>query len=188
MLELPRNYQRQALPAGLIDDGQDAELAAIMRPPFDKVISPYMPWIFRPQADDYADLYAEDGTFAVSDGWGKEGRVFAKGREALANAAGGGPGGCRDPKTMMGYGINHILTDQIIEARPEGAYGRNKLIAMSIGGDPSKNEVQGGYEDIYVKTAKGWRIKSRVHVFPNMDTSLQFGPLRKKQAEEAAKQ
>lgn len=137
---------------------------------------------------DYADLYTEDGTFAVSEGWGQAGRVYAKGREALANAAGGGPGGCRDPKTMFGYGINHVITDQIIEARPEGAWGRNKLIAMSIGGDPSKNEVQGGYEDLYVKTAKGWRIKARVHVFPNMDTSLQFGPLRKKQAEEAAKQ
>lgn len=135
---------------------------------------------------DYADLYAEDGTFAVADDWGQAGRVFAKGREALANAAGGGPGGCRDPKSMMGYGINHVITDQIIEGRPEGAYGRNKLIAMSIGGDPSKNEVQGGYEDTYVKTAKGWRIKARVHVFPNMDNSLQFGPLRKQQAQEKA--
>lgn len=133
---------------------------------------------------DYADLYTEDGSFAVSDGWGQAGRVFAKGREALANAAGGGPDGCRDPKTMMGYGISHILTDQIIEPRAAGAYGRNKLIAMSIGGDPGKNEVQGGYEDIYVKTSKGWRIKTRVHVFPNMDNSLQFGPLRKQQAQE----
>lgn len=130
---------------------------------------------------DYADLYTDDGTFAVSDGWGQPGRVFATGREALANAAGGGPGGCRDPKTMLGYGISHVLTDQIIEPRPEGAYGRNKLIAMSIGGDPAKNEVQGGYEDVYVKTAKGWRIKARVHVFPNIDNSLQFGPLRKQQ-------
>lgn len=133
---------------------------------------------------DYAELYTEDGTFAVAEGWGQPGRVFAKGREALANAAGGGPGGCRDPKTLMGYGISHILTDQIIEPRPEGAYGRNKLIAMSIGGDPSKNEVQGGYEDLYVKTAKGWRIKARVHVFPNMDTSLQFGPLRRQQQQQ----
>ena len=136
---------------------------------------------------DYADLYTEDGTFAVADNWGQAGRVFAKGREALANAAGGGPGGCRDPKTMMGYGINHVITDQIIEARPDGAWGRNKLIAMSIGGDPAKNEVQGGYEDSYVKTAKGWRIKARVHVFPNMDNSLQFGPLRRQQAADKAK-
>ena len=51
MLELTRHDERQALPAGLIDDGQDAELAAIMRAPFDEVVSPYMSRIFRPQAD-----------------------------------------------------------------------------------------------------------------------------------------
>jgi hypothetical protein len=135
---------------------------------------------------DYADLYTPDGTFAVAETWGEPGRVFATGREELANAAGGGPGGCRDPKTLMGYGISHVTTDQIIEPRDGGAYGRNKLIAMSIGGDPSVNEIQGGYEDFYVKTADGWRIKSRVHVFPNMDNSLQFGPLRRQQAAEAA--
>ena len=127
---------------------------------------------------DYADLYTSDGTFAVSQEWGQPGRVYATGRDELAVAAGGGPDGCRDPKTLLGYGINHIITDQIIEPRPDGAYGRNKLVAMSIGGDPGKNEVQGGYEDHYVKTPQGWRIRSRVHVFPGMATSLQFGPPR----------
>ena len=43
--------QRQAFPAGLVDDGQDAELTAIMRPPFDKVVGPHMAGIFRPQPD-----------------------------------------------------------------------------------------------------------------------------------------
>jgi hypothetical protein len=125
---------------------------------------------------DYADLYTDDGTFAVSEEWGEPGRVYATGREELAKAAGGGPDGCRDLKTMLGYGINHITVGQIVEPRPDGAWGRNKLIAMSIDADPNKNEVQGGYEDRYVKTPKGWRFKSRVHVFPNMKTSLQFGP------------
>ncbi|WEK46334.1 MAG: nuclear transport factor 2 family protein [Candidatus Andeanibacterium colombiense] len=127
---------------------------------------------------DYADLYTPDGTFGLSEKWGEPGRVAAKGRDALAVAAGGGPQGCRDPKSYIGYGISHIITNQIIEPRPDGAYGRNKLIAMSIGGDPNKNEVQGGYEDHYVKTPQGWRIQSRVHVFPGMKTSLQFGPSR----------
>jgi hypothetical protein len=126
---------------------------------------------------NYADLYTADGTFAVSQKWGDPGRVYATGRDALAKAAGGGPDGCRDPKTLMGYGINHIIANQIIEPRGEGrAYGRNKLIAMSIGNDPHQNEVQGGYEDIYEKTPQGWRFKARVHVFPGMATSLQFGP------------
>ena len=35
---------------------------------------------------DYADLYTDDGTFAVADRWGQPGKVYAKGREALANA------------------------------------------------------------------------------------------------------
>ena len=29
---------------------------------------------------------------------------------------------------------------------------------------PGSVDRDGGYEDIYVKTAKGWRIKSRTHV------------------------
>ncbi len=49
--ELACNDERQAFPAGLIDDGQDPELAALMRAPFDKVIGPDMPRIFGPQAD-----------------------------------------------------------------------------------------------------------------------------------------
>lgn len=130
---------------------------------------------------DYADLYTPDGTFGTSEKWGDPGRVRAKGRDALAVAAGGGPNGCKDPKTYVGYGINHVITNQIIEARPDGVWGRNKLIAFNIGNDPYKNEVQGGYEDHYVKTAKGWRFKSRVHVF-NMAESLQFGPQRQRPA------
>lgn len=35
MPELSRNDQGQALPAGFVDDGQDTELAAVMRKPFD---------------------------------------------------------------------------------------------------------------------------------------------------------
>lgn len=40
MLELTRNRQRQEFPAGLVDNGQDAELAAIMRASFDIVVGP----------------------------------------------------------------------------------------------------------------------------------------------------
>lgn len=136
---------------------------------------------------DYADLYTEDGTFGVSEVWGEAGKTYARGREELAKAAGGGAGGCRDPKTMIGYGIHHVIVDDVIEARPDGAWGKSKLIAMNIGNDPTKNEVQGGYEDHYVKTAKGWRIRSRVHVFPGIGESLQFGPLRKAAAAQAQK-
>ena len=51
MFELPCHDQRQAFPAGLVDDGQDAELATIMRAAFDEVVSPYVPGVFRAQPD-----------------------------------------------------------------------------------------------------------------------------------------
>ena len=124
---------------------------------------------------DYADPYTEDGQFGVSDEWGKPGRVFAKGRDALANADGGGPDGCRDPKTMLGYGITHVIVNLVITPTATGAVGRCKLLAMGVGGNPTTIEQQGGYEDVYVKTKDGWRFKTRFHVFPNMANSVQFG-------------
>jgi hypothetical protein len=35
--------------------------------------------------------------------------------------------------------------------------------------------TNGGYEDVYVRTDGGWRLQSRVHVFPNIGESVQFG-------------
>jgi hypothetical protein len=124
---------------------------------------------------DYADLYTEDGTFAVAKEWGDPGRVFAAGRDALAKADGGGPDGCKDPKTQLGYGLTHIIVDLVITPTATGAYGKSILLALGVGGNPTTIERQGGYEDTYVKTAKGWRIKTRAHVFPNMENSIQFG-------------
>jgi rRNA-processing protein FCF1 len=51
MLELTRNDERQTFPAGLVDDGEDAELAPVVGPPFDKVVGPYVSGIQRPQPD-----------------------------------------------------------------------------------------------------------------------------------------
>ena len=125
---------------------------------------------------DYADLYTDDGQFSVSEGWGDVGGVLAKGREALAVAAGGGKNGCQDPKTQLGYGIHHIAVNHVILPTPEGAKGKSYLLAIGVGGKPTTIELQGGYEDVYVRTPAGWRFKSRVHVFPDIKTSVQFGP------------
>jgi SnoaL-like domain len=124
---------------------------------------------------DYADLYTDDGTFAVSQRWGDPGKVYARGREALARIDGGTPQGCRDPKTMIGYGISHIIVSLVITPTATGATGRCLLFALGVGHNPTTIEHQGGYQDVYVKTAHGWRIKSRVHVFPNIANSVQFG-------------
>lgn len=126
---------------------------------------------------DFADLFTDDGEFGLSEQFGMPAtRAKTKGREALANAAGGdGKGGCRDPKTLLGYGISHLVVNHVITPTATGATGRSYLLAIGVGGDPTKIERQGGYDDVYVKTPAGWRFKSRVHVFPNMSESVQFG-------------
>ena len=126
---------------------------------------------------DFADLFVDDGEFSVSQEWGAAGSKPIKGRAALIDAAGGdGKGGCKDPKTQMGYGISHIVANHVIMPSPEGATGKSYLLAIGVGGDPTTIERQGGYEDVYVRTRDGWRFKSRVHVFPNLSESVQFGP------------
>ena len=126
---------------------------------------------------EFADLFTPDGEFSVSQEWGVAGARKTKGREALAAAAGGdGKGGCVDPKTTLGYGISHISVNHVITAAPGGAVGKSYLLAIGVGGNPTTIERQGGYDDVYEKTANGWRFKSRVHVFPNLRESVQFGP------------
>lgn len=127
--------------------------------------------------NDFADLFTPDGEFSVSQAWGTAGGKPTKGRAALVSAAGGdGKGGCRDAKTLMGYGISHISVNHVITPTAQGAVGKSYLLAIGVGGDPTTIERQGGYEDVYVKTADGWRFQSRVHVFPNLRESVQFGP------------
>jgi hypothetical protein len=127
---------------------------------------------------DFADLFTPDGEWSLSEAFGVPGnRAKTKGREALAAIAGGdGKGGCRDPKTMLGYGISHFVVNHVITPTADGAIGKCYLLAIGVGGDATKIERQGGYEDVYVKTSAGWRFKSRTHVFPRMSESVQFGP------------
>jgi gluconolactonase len=120
---------------------------------------------------DYADMYTDDAKFGVASEWGGANvKWWYSGREELANAAGGGKDGCR-PKRTTGNGVrvHHIATSLVVNATPTGAHGKSTLLATGVGGNPVAIEWQGGYEDEYVKTPKGWRFKSRVHVWPNYD-------------------
>jgi hypothetical protein len=113
---------------------------------------------------DYADVFTPDGIFIdkmTDDGVKQGGRVLAKGREALATLIGGGSKGCKTKLVWTGW--SHIMTNHVITPSPEGATGRIYLLQMGIKG-PGSIERHGGYEDVYVKTAMGWRIKSRANV------------------------
>jgi len=115
--------------------------------------------------NDYADMYTDDATFGVSQTWGSGVKVWFRGREELARAGGAdGKGGCRPPTPNPEY---HIVANLSITPTPEGAKATSTLLTMqnktNDRGDPIHWE--GGYEDTLVKTAKGWRFKSRVHVW-----------------------
>ena len=119
---------------------------------------------------DYAEQYTEDAIFGVSSAWGSAGKVWYRGREELAQAGGGGKGGCRPrPANAARPRTHHIVTSQVITPTASGASGRSTLMALTnaFADQPSKMEWQGGYEDTYVKTPKGWRFKSRFHVWPD---------------------
>ena len=130
---------------------------------------------------DYADLYTPDGVFY----WGVGSRKSV-GREELAEAAGGGKNGCRklERATAENPIATHTTVNLIIEPSPEGATGKSYLMYPGVMGthsDPSHTGHVGGYQDVYVKTAKGWRFKSRLHVFPpdvpgTVDIAKVYGP------------
>jgi SnoaL-like protein len=113
---------------------------------------------------DYADVFTPDGEFIDKNsdaGFKAGGRVLAKGRDALATLIGGGSRGCKTKLVWTDW--SHIMSNLVVTPAVEGATGRLYLLQMDIKG-PGTIERHGGYEDVYVKTPGGWRIKSRTHV------------------------
>jgi hypothetical protein len=122
---------------------------------------------------DYAALYADDGWFSAS----RDGRPGRKrqGRDSLAAAARGDMKTCDE---VPWKGIKHMYVNHVITPTAEGATGRIDLIAIGLDGDPHKVEHQGHYEDVYVKTPKGWRFKSRLHVLAPGQAEVSSGQKR----------
>src|SRR5262249_24180970 len=101
----------------------------------------------------YANVFTVDGSFGNTVG-----------REKLAALAREGGG------RLKFKGYQHIITNVIIEPSPEGAVGSQYIQVLTVGGQgkPPMVDHGGRYEDVYVKTTEGWRIKSRkfVPTFP----------------------
>ncbi len=103
---------------------------------------------------EYAELYTEDGSFMNRPA----------GREELARAAGRTPDGGMAPSGQRGpHNVMHINVGEVIVPTDEGARGTNYL--LMIDGAGGQIYWAGWYEDEYVKTPKGWRFKSRNHIF-----------------------
>ena len=112
---------------------------------------------------DYADLFAADGFFAPEQG-GKIGTKF-QGREQLAAVSGGGSRGCKNVGWIV-QGVKHIYVNHIVTPAADGATGTVDMLMIGLNNDPFRIRHEGFYEDSYVKTAQGWRFRSRIHHVP----------------------
>jgi hypothetical protein len=111
---------------------------------------------------DYANVFTADGAFIDRNsdaGFAAGGRVLAQGRDALATLVGGGSRGCETKLVWTDW--SHLMLNHEITATPEGAAGRVYLVQLGMNGSVARH---GGYEDVYVRTPEGWRIKQRTHV------------------------
>jgi SnoaL-like protein len=97
----------------------------------------------------YANVFTSDGSFGTTVG-----------REKLAELAREGGG------RLKSRGYQHIVTNVIVEPTLEGARGSQYIQVLTVGGNgkPPMIDHGGRYEDVYVKTVEGWRIKSRTYV------------------------
>jgi hypothetical protein len=59
--------------------------------------------------------------------------------------------------------VRHYMSNHLIEAAPEGARGKVYVMVLDIGeaARPTTVTMGGHFEDVYVKSAGGWQIKSR---------------------------
>ena len=117
--------------------------------------------------NDYANLYTADATFGVSQEWGKA-KIWFRGREQLRRAGGGTDTACR-PRQEQGYSY-HLAINPTITATPTGAHAITTLLTITNDTNSRGDIVhwEGGYEDTFEKTPAGWKFKSRVHVWPEV--------------------
>jgi uncharacterized protein (TIGR02246 family) len=102
-----------------------------------------------------ADLFTPDAIFC--------GRavLFSQGREQIAALARGRNNG---PASVVHFSTNHVIVPSA-----EGAIGKLYLVVLRIGenGQPSSINQGGHYDDVYVKTSRGWRFKLRSYIPSN---------------------
>ena len=97
----------------------------------------------------YANLFTADAVFR---------QPRTEGRDNLAKLATSAPHGPNYTR--------HFITNHVIETTADGAVGKQYLVVVDIGesGQPSSIFLGGHYDDVYTKTADGWRFKARTFI------------------------
>ena len=110
---------------------------------------------------DFAALFTEDGQYVVDEGG--QLRTFS-GAEQLASLAGGPD--CAATRSPPRSYLAHLAESLVIERAAKGATGTAYAIYPGRKGKFFQADVAGQvglYHDVYVRTAKGWRVKLRRH-------------------------
>ena len=111
---------------------------------------------------DFADLFIDGGTFTVDNGDGKPTQMST--RDELIKLA-AGPDCTARANPPSSY-ILHLSEGLVIEPTADGARGQSYAIYPAKAGKYLREDVAGQlgiYHDEYVKTADGWRFRSRRH-------------------------
>lgn len=122
------------------------------------------------KGEAFARLFTPDGVFRA-----KTGHPFdIRGRDRLAAFAEG------DLAHRGPYYVRDYVTNHIVNPSPEGATGRVYVVWIEVGENGNPGIVQGGghYEDVYVKTRDGWRIKSRTFIPSKLGARDVYDPKR----------
>jgi hypothetical protein len=104
----------------------------------------------------FSRLFTADGVLKTATSQ----PIEVKGQEQLAAFAAG------DLAHRGPFYVRDYVTNHLIHQSPGGATGRAYLVWIEVGENGNPGIVQGGgrYDDVYVKTSEGWRIKSRTFV------------------------
>ncbi|MBN1240050.1 MAG: nuclear transport factor 2 family protein [Gammaproteobacteria bacterium] len=125
--------------------------------------------------EDFAELFAEGGRYVIDRGDGMP--IVRDTREELVALAGGPD--CEARRTPPSSYILHLAESLVIEPVPGGARGTSYAIYPSSAGRFFDEETAGQlgiYHDEYVRTAEGWRVRSRRHEIDPDVGSVEFLP------------
>ena len=110
------------------------------------------------KATEYANLFAADGSFISGP------RGTMTGHEKLESLVTSEPF-CKPNAAPRVGGLSHAFSKVVIEPAAGGATGKVYLPGREPGGSG------GHYEDVYVKTAGGWRFKTRTYLSPKEEAA-----------------
>lgn len=125
------------------------------------------------QGREFADLFIDGARFIIDQGDGTP--IVRSTREELVALAGGPD--CDSRREPPSAYILHLAESLVIEPTADGARGKSYAIYPPSQGRQFSDEVTGQlgvYYDEYVRTADGWRFKSRRHVVNPAPEEIEF--------------